>query len=240
MPIFTFDAQPEVSEVDGKFSVNIPDEMATTTEKFSALNTSHTDLTSKFETANTTIAGYNGLTAEDVALLQTNVEAYKKNGDPTQLGVDLATSNQANKTLQAEMERLTGLNSDLSGFKNNTIIGAEIRSTMKELLKDSAGKYEEVYKTWINQFELNSDNKPVTKEGFTVRQFAENTLKQPGYQFMQPSSNGGNAASLDGGGSGTELQRLQAKFIALGKGEKNGRTLSERLEVAAKIKELTK
>jgi len=206
MPNFTLDAAPTITEADGKFVINIPDSIAKSAEEFDKVNNQLSTINSKLTDYEKQLKAFGDNTPESFIEMQNKISAYSEKGDPNQLNLDLATATQANSTLKAEMEAMQNLNKELAGFKNNTVIGGAISSEMDKKLSENAGKYKEVYKNWVNEFNLNSDNNPVTKEGFTVSQFIEAKL---------------------------------ARFDALGKKEQNGRVLSERLEVAAQIKELT-
>jgi len=190
--------QGKLTELQGKY-----DTMST---DYNTANTSLTEAQNK-------LSGYGGITVDSYNELLKQNEAYKVDGDPEALKLDYATAKQSNTTLQAEIEALKKANGDLSGFKNNTVIGGEIAKEMQARLGDSSGQFKEVYKIWINDFNLNSDNKAVTKDGLTVSQHIENKMKEPGYKFMIPNSTGGDGRTQDGVRGKEEEPKTAQEYI---------------------------
>ena len=238
MPIFTLDSSPEITEVDGKFTVNISDEVAKTMEDYNTVNSNLSTANNSIESFKSQIGAYGGVGPEDITLMQASIDAYKKDGTPDQLKLDLATASQANKTFQETIEALTGKVTDLNGFKNNTVIGGEIGAEMALILGDSAGQYKEVYKNWVNDFSLNSDGVPVTKEGFTVKQFLTNKVKEPGYSFMkQPSTSGGSQTPAGGGSGGGDTKAAFLLLVAKSQ-TPEGITIKEQMEMAKLNKQM--
>ena len=131
MPIFTLDTNP-VQEADGKFTVNIPDNMAVEASKYNTLNTQHTELSTTANDYKSKLDSWGDRTPEAYDDMQTQFNAYKEQGNPDDLKLELSKFKQENDLLKGKFDGISEKYNKQQSYINNDKITKALVSEAKK------------------------------------------------------------------------------------------------------------
>lgn len=205
MPIFTFDSKPEIGEIDGKFTVNLPDEMAVEATKFNELNTQFTDASNTATSYKAQIDKFGDDTPETIGELKIRLQALNEKGDPEELKLNLAKYQREVENLKNSNKDLLGQNESYKTSINSNKINKKIMVEAKEQNIDIE-TYRSTLDFFSDEFSINDKGDIISNgngrsginAGLPVSEFLKEAQAK-GYKYLSPSSNGGKGASLEGG-----------------------------------------
>lgn len=204
----------DVTEEDGKFTVNISDDKVVTTDKFNEVNTQLNDISGKLNESNSKLSTYGDWNIDSINEMQAENKAFKNQGDPEKIKLELETVKRQNEQFESDNKGMSTKLEELTQYKNGTTISKALNKEAKKL--NISSDYNSVIDQWQDSFTINNDKvvsngKGGIPAGLEPDKFIEQAL-QGSYKFMTPGSKGGGSGNVDGAGnSSLEAKKSELK-----------------------------